>query len=192
MALLGAALVLVLGLSSQGSFALWNDTSAVTTGSIASGSMDLQLATGDTDPGAAGPGTAYSAASITVSALTPSEAYAFPVTVKNVGDADFTVSVTAAHGSTWGFVGDPLKVQLVVGTPDTSDTAYPVQQSCGAAVQTTVVAAAPTQILAGPRVAHGTSTQLCLLVQMATDASSANQGQSATLSLGFTATQVTS
>lgn len=196
LALAVAAVLLVLGLSSQGSFAFWTDSSTVTGGTITAGTMDLQLATGGST-GAVGQGTAFAASDIAVPSLTPSESYAFPVTVKDVGDADFTYTATVAGQSGWGFAAGAITVQLFAGTVDRSDTTYPVQQKCGSGATGLTTAAVPVKTTAATaiptrRLAHGGSDTLCLVVAMDAAADGTNQGKSGVLTFGFTATQVTS
>lgn len=197
-ALLSLGVVLVLG--AVGTTAYWTDTGAVGTGPVTSGSMDLQVAQTTAGPwGAVGTDAAYSASHITVSGLTPSEAYAFPLAVRNVGQADFTYTATVTQGGSpaWTFTGNPVQVQLYAGSPVTGDATYPVQQTCGgtpltgAAIAVTTGSTSVTS--AARRVdAGGTDAQLCVLVSMVPTADNTNQGKQGQIRLDFSATQVTS
>ncbi|MEX0428698.1 hypothetical protein AB3X52_13800 [Nocardioides sp. DS6] len=192
---LAAASLAVVALTTNGSWAFWTDSSTVTGGALTAGTMDLQLQT--TNPnGAVGLATAYSASDIAVSGLTPSEARAFPVTVKDVGNADFTYAATVTQGTSpsWGYAAGDITVRFYAGTPDTSDTTYPIQQTCGGTALTAAVAVGTsgTTVIPSRRLAAGASESLCVVVTMATTASNADQGQSGSLRFDFTATQVTS
>jgi predicted ribosomally synthesized peptide with SipW-like signal peptide len=189
----------LLALGAVGTAAAWTDTAQVDAGAIASGSMDLQVAQTTAGPwSAVGTDAAYAATHVTISNLTPSEAYAFPLAVRNVGAADFTYTATVRQGASpaWSFVGDPITVQLFAGTANTTDATYPVQQACGGtalAPAATVVVGATTVVTTPRRVNKGASdSQLCLLVTMVTSADNANQGKQGQLRLDLTATQVTS
>lgn len=192
---MAAAMVGVVALSSGATSAFWTDTSAATTGTITSGAMDLQLQT--TNPaGAQGPGTAYEASDIAVTAITPAESRAFPVTVKNVGDAAFTYSATVTRSTSraWGFADGSITFQLFTGNPDKSDTTYPVQQTCSgtalAAAQPVGagnITIAPTQSLSA-----GGSRTLCAVVAMITAAPNSDQGKSGVIRIDVSAAQVIS
>ncbi|NYJ01600.1 putative ribosomally synthesized peptide with SipW-like signal peptide [Nocardioides thalensis] len=197
-AVLSLGVVLALGVA--GTTAYWTDTAAVSTGPVTSGAMDLQVAQTTAGPwGAVGTGTAFSASHVTVPNLTPSEAYAFPLAVRNVGQADFTYTATVTQGGSpaWTFVGTPIQVQLYAGSPVTVDTTYPVQQTCGG----TALTASPVTVTAGSTIvtsaarrvdAGATDAQLCVLVSMVSTADNANQGRQGQLRFDLSATQVTS
>ncbi|MEZ0580025.1 SipW-dependent-type signal peptide-containing protein [Nocardioides sp. MH1] len=186
-----------LGVTSTSAY--WTDDAVVPSGQIASGSMDLQVSNDNTTWGAVGPGTAHSATHITVANLTPSEAYAFPLFVRDVGQADFTYTATVTQGASpaWGFVGTPITVQVYAGAPNTTDTTYPIQQSCGGTALTasavTVTASSSSVMTAARRIGKGASdAQLCVLVSMVSSATNTNQGKQGQLRFDLTATQVTS
>lgn len=190
-----AAAVGVVALSSGATSAFWTDTSAATTGAITSGAMDLQLQT--TNPtGAQGLGTAYDASDIAVTAITPAESRAFPITVKNVGDANFTYSATVTRSTSraWGFADGSITLQLFTGTPDKSDTTYPVQQTCSGTALTAaqLVGTGNTTIAPNQSLAAGGSRTLCAVVAMVTAAPNSDQGKSGVLRVDVSAAQVTS
>lgn len=194
-AILSLGVVAALGVT--GTSAYWTDEAVVSGGSISSGSMDLQVSADGTTWTAVGIGTPGTAGHITVSNLTPSEAYAYPLRVRNVGDADFTYSATVTRGSSpaWTFVGDPVTVRVYAGSPVTTDTTYPIQQTCGGTALTaavTVTASSTTVVPSRPVGAGATDAQLCVLVTLASTADNANQGKQGQLRLDFTAQQVTS
>jgi alternate signal-mediated exported protein len=196
-ALLSLGTLLALGV--VGTSAYWTDSAPVDAGTITSGTLDLQVAQATAGPwSAVGTGTAATATHITVSNIMPSESYAYPLAVRNVGDADLTYGATVTQGSSpaWGFVGTPITVQLFAGAPDTSDATYPVQQTCGGtalAPAVTVTAGSTTVIPDGRRLDRGTTdVQLCVLVTLVVAADNANQGRQGQIRLDLTATQVTS
>jgi len=196
-AVLALGSLLVLG--AVGTTAYWTDTVVVTGPSIASGSMDLQVAasTGGTWQ-AVGTGTNWTGAThIAVSNLTPSESYAFPLAVRNVGQANLTFTATLTRGAApaWGFVDGAITVQVFRGGTPSADTTYPIQQVCSGGTSLGP-AVAPTSgnlnVVTGEALAAGTSQGLCLMVTMVSEATNANQGKSGSLRLDLTATQVTS
>ncbi|PPF91272.1 hypothetical protein C5C03_00135 [Clavibacter michiganensis] len=194
-AVLAAAALGVVALSTGVTSAFWTDTSTATTGVITAGIMDLQLKT--TAPvGAVGPGTAYSATDIAVANITPSESRSYPVTVKNVGDANFTYSATVTRSTTraWGFADGSVTVQFFTGVPDSSDVTYPIQQTCtGTAVTTAqAVSAANSVVVTTQAVPAGAERALCAVVAMTAAAPNTDQGKSGALRFDFAATQTTS
>lgn len=196
-ALLSLGSVAMLG--AVGTSAYWTDTVSIAGGRIAAGTMDLQLAQTTAGPwGAVGSGTAYDASYLTVSNLAPAEAYAFPIAVRNVGDADFTYSATVTQGASpaWGFTSSAITVQLFAGAPDTTDTTYPIQQSCAGsplAAAATVTQGSAAVIAPARRLNAGAvDGQLCVLIAMIPSADNANQGKQGQLRFDFSANQVTS
>lgn len=190
---------IIASLGAVGTGAYWTDTAIVLTGPISSGKMDMQLSKDGSNWDGVGLATAASASHITVSALTPGEAYAFPLYVRNVGDADFTYTATVTEGASpaWTYVDTPITVQLYAGAPNTTDTTYPVQQSCGGTAVTaaavTVGTGNSTVITTARRLAKGTvDSQFCVLVTMVTSASNGDQGKTGQVRFDFSANQVTS
>jgi predicted ribosomally synthesized peptide with SipW-like signal peptide len=194
--LLSLVSVVVLG-GITASWAFWADSSTVTGGTLTSGSMDMQLSANGTTWGAINLGTAFDdSAVITASNLTPSESYAFTLSLRNVGQADFTFAATVSQGSTWTFVSTPITVRFFAGGTPSTDTTYPIQKTCSGGTAlgsvTTVGASATSVFTAARRLNAGSTDSLCLEVAMATSADNTNQGQSGRLRFDFTATQVTS
>ena len=189
----------VLALAVTGTAAYWTDTATVTGGTITSGSMDLQVSNNGSSWGAIGSGVGHSATHLTVTGMTPSESYAFPLHVRNVGDADFTYTVTVTQGTTptWGFVGQPITVQVYRGGTPSTDTTYPIQQECSGGTSLgaaqTVTAGASSVVPSPERLNAGDAAQtLCVKVSMLSSATNSNQGKSGQLRFDITATQVTS
>ncbi|GAA5153131.1 hypothetical protein GCM10023340_34630 [Nocardioides marinquilinus] len=194
-----AALVLAVLACVQlpGTLAAWSDGSAATTGTLTAGSMDLQLAAEGGATGAVGLGTAFDAAAITWSGLSPGERRAFELTVRNVGSPPMSWSATARQGATpaWTFTGDPVTVQLFEGTRTAVDTTYPVEESCTGTALGPVRAvgtSAAALVTAARRVAPGALDRVCAVVGLATDATNANQGKRGAVVLDLTGAQATS
>lgn len=189
-----AGLLVTAGIA--GTYAFWVDSATVTSGSITSGSMDLQLSNDASAWGAVGIGTAFAANSIAATDITPSESYAFTLHVRNVGAADFTYTGTVVRGSSWTFVGDPITVRFYAGGTPSVDTTYPIQKTCSGATAlgpAVTVAATTTAIFTTARaLSHGTSDALCVEVAMAAGADNTNQGKLGVLRVDLAATQVTS
>ncbi|CAB4719081.1 unannotated protein [freshwater metagenome] len=182
-----AALV---GFGSAGTYAYWSDTGVLTGGALASGTMDLRL-----DAGAVGLGTGYAKATIAVADLTPGEARSFDLSISNVGNPPFTWTATATRGAspTWTYLLDPVSVQVYAGTA-VAGSGYPRVDSCsGAALGTavTLTAASTSAITTAQTLAAGASQSVCLLVRFASSADNSNQGRTGSLSMTFSAAQVT-
>lgn len=189
-----AGLLVVAGIA--GTYAFWVDSATVTSGSITSGSMDLQVSGDASTWGAIGIGTAFSASGIASADITPSESHAFGLHVRNVGAADLTYTGTVVRGSTWTFVSDPITVRFYAGGTPSVDTTYPIQQTCSAGTAlgpAVTVGATNTAVFSAARaLAHSTSDALCVEVEMTAGADNSNQGKSGILRLDLAATQVTS
>jgi predicted ribosomally synthesized peptide with SipW-like signal peptide len=189
----------IASLGAVGTGAYWTDSAVLNGGTITAGTMDLQTSQNGSTWDAVGTGTAGTGSSINVSNLTPSEAYAFPLYVRNVGNASFTYTATVTQGSSpaWAFSSGAITVQLFAGAPVTTDTTYPIQQTCGGTALTTsavtVTAANQSVITTSRLLAKGAvDTQLCVLVTMATSADNTNQGKQGQLRFDLSAAQVTS
>lgn len=196
-ALLSLGIVLALGV--VGTSAYWTDNGSIVTGAITAGKMDLQAVA--PSPGTwalVGPGGSYTASSITVSNLTPTESQAFNLSVQNVGQPPFTYNATVQQGSTpaWTYTDTPITVTFWTGTA-TNTTAWPRAGTCsGSAIgpTITVTATASTQSIytAARRLAAGTSEQVCMIVAMVSGAANTDQGKTGALQFNVTAAQATS
>ncbi|WP_157973802.1 SipW-dependent-type signal peptide-containing protein [Desertihabitans aurantiacus] len=185
---LALALAVLLGLSGYTSWAYWQDTAEVRTGSFTAGQLDLQLDSGQ----AVGLGTGYTKTSIAADDLLPAETLAYPLTVRNVSGAAATYGATVQRGSTWTYDGSSITFRLFAGSPDTSDTSYPRQQTCSGSPlgAQTFVPASATSVINVPRaLAPGGSETLCVLVGLDSASANANQGARGTLTLVLTSTQ---
>lgn len=190
-------------LGAVGTSAYWTDTATITGGTIQAGKMDLQVAQTTAGPwNSTAPSNAdWADADIAVSNLVPGGSQAFPLAVRNFGDADFkltsTVKQGTSTGSPWGFVGNPIAVHLYRGgIPTNSSTSFPPSGTCqggsslGSAA--TVTASGSPLITTPEPVTHGNSEALCLVVSMDPNAGNDSQGASGQLSFLFKADQVTS
>lgn len=184
-------------LGAAGTYASWTDTASLTTGPLTSGAMDLQLETATAGIGAAGLGNNHTALEIAASNLTPSESKAFALSVRNVGNANFTYGATVTQTGTWTFTAGAITVQLFSGGTPSTDVTYPVQETCsgGTAITSPAVAVTSgiTVVIPSTRaLTKATNDALCLVVAMATSADNTNQGKQGTLKFDFAAAQVTS
>ncbi len=91
---LGCVGALAAGLSAQGTFAFFTDQATVTTGSFASGTLDITLDGQLVGPGVANnPGT-YTNSSFALPLMVPSESFAYSFPVKNNGTVPLTYTLT--------------------------------------------------------------------------------------------------
>jgi predicted ribosomally synthesized peptide with SipW-like signal peptide len=198
-----AALGLLVVPAAMGTMAYWTDTATVDSGSITAGSMDLQLQTPASGSSWVhqGAGTTTTDAVLTISNLTPGESQAFNFAARNVGRPPFTYQATVARGGTWTFVdsagGGPVTVRFYAGASAraSNTSTYPRAGTCTGTAQAAgavrVGASSATVVPTRP-LASGASEQLCVVVAMAADAVTANQGRQGTIQLAFVATQATS
>ena len=180
-----------LSLGGLGTVAYWTDGSTVSSGSISSGSMDLQF---DTN-GAAGLGVAYARNDVTWTNLAPGERKAFNLTVKNVGNPSFTYTATVTRAATpaWTYVGTPVTVQFFAGTRAVVDTTYPQQEECTGAALGPARAVDGTNrslLTPAPGIAGGGAQAVCMVVGIDATATNENQSRTGALSFSFVATQV--
>lgn len=179
---LALALVAALGVGAggAGTYAFWNDTANVTTGTLRAGTMDLRV----DDNQASGLNTGWTKSTIAFAGRTPGEYEAYPLTLRNVGDPPGTYTLAVLRGSTWTYLNDAVVVQAYTGAP-VEDTTYPVQDTCsGTAVgpERLVSTTAEFPLLTASRsLAAGGSETLCLRIGLATTAADGNQDKSGTL-----------
>lgn len=194
-AFLSLGVLLLLAVS--GTAAFWTDSATVTTGPVTSGAMDLQISnTGAGGSwGAVNPDVEHAAGHITVADITPGEAFAFPLYVRNVGRASMTTTATVRRASApgWTYVDDPIAVRLFLGEKTASPTSYPIQEGCsgGSLADQKPVLAAPTSLFDAPlALSGGQQRTLCVLVSMRGDAGNVNQTKTGALRIDFSAEQV--
>lgn len=194
-AVLSLAVVLVVAVGGTGAF--WTDTATVTTAPIVSGSMDLQVSNDGSTWGAVNLGQPQAATHIATTRLVPGESYAFPLSVRTVGDVptDVTAAVRRASTPTWTYQGTPVTVRVFAGGTPTGQTAtYPVQQTCGSG--TALGPARPVTDSAVPlldqerRLSPGSPQTWCVVVAMSLDATSDNQNRTGAVRIDLDGTQV--
>lgn len=199
-ALLCLGVLLVLG--AVGTTAYWTDEAIVNGGTISAGTMDLQLQTPSSGTTwlHQGTGTSTTDTTLAIANLTPGESQAFDFAARNVGNTPFTYQTSVARAGTWGFVdsasGSPITVRFYAGASAraSNDPAYPRSGTCTGTAQGAGderVGPTPSTVVPSRPLATGSSEQLCVVVAMAGDAVTANQGQQGSLQLTFTAAQVT-
>lgn len=173
---------MVLGFGGVGTLASWSYPAPMKTGAFVTGKMDLQFDTS----GAAGLSTGYDdSARLTWTGFIPGQQQAFPLTVRDVGNAAFHYTATIAQGSPWGYADNALFVQLYAGSVSgTGCTGTPLTSG------TVTATSSPSSVIPAARgLSAGGSEPLCVVVGLSGSAANADQGKSGTLVLGFAATQ---
>ncbi len=188
-------------LGAVGTSAYWTDEAVVDSGTISSGSLDLELQT----PGSGtawlhqGNGTSTTDTALALDDLTPGETQAFDLAARNVADVAFTYAVSVDRVEPWGLVdggaGSPVTVRFYAGPTAraSNDTTHPRTGSCSGTAQSAGavrVGTSSSTVVPDRTLDVGSSEQLCAVVGLADDAVTANQGQQGAVQLTFTATQV--
>ncbi|MFE4833792.1 hypothetical protein ACFRAU_03820 [Arthrobacter sp. NPDC056691] len=184
-ALVAAAMLMGL-LTVQGSYALWAVAASATPGTATAASFDVSLTgtptgqvTNMTLPG----GQAAIISLNPSTALTPGNAVYSSVSAINNSDAggQFNISVTAGAPVVSNVAGGALATYVTVAAR-TAATAG----TCG----TTNYLAIPAGGLTSVAVPKGTSATLCFEVRLASNAPATVKGQSVTITIPLTATQL--
>jgi hypothetical protein len=182
-ALVAAAVLLGL-LTVQGSYALWSAATAAAPGTVTSASFDVNLTgapsnriTSMTVAGAPA-SLALTTQSIPLAALMPGTAVYASVTATNNTDAggQFNISVTSGTPVLTNAGGGSLATHLTVSAKSAASAA-----ACGT---TGYIGLTPVTV---PK---GASTTLCFEVRLASNAPAAVKGQSVSISIPLTATQL--
>lgn len=182
------SLGIVLGLASVNTLAYWTDTGTMTTGTIQSGTLDLQLS-----GNLAGQGGTWTNSGLAMTGMVPGESVAANVTVQRAaGSIGFTW--TAAATSTGGLASS-LRWDVYAGTANAVVTTNGIRtQSCGGTALATGVtlSATSTPVVTPARTLNGgtMSEALCVRAALPSTAGAAAMGTSATASFVFDATQI--
>lgn len=185
------SLGIILGLGSVNTLAFWTDSATMTTGPIASSSLDLQLS-----GNLSGQGGTWNNAAFTFSNMIPGESFAVTVPIQRAaGTAPFTYTATGAAS---GGLSSHLRWEVRAGTagaPSTSANGVRTQ-SCGGTVLSSgaTLSASPTSVIptARPLTGSNYSENICIQVSLPATATNAAQSQSSAATFVFDATQVTS
>ena len=185
------SLGILLGFSSVNTLAFWTDSATMTTGTITSGSLDLQL-----NGNLAGQGGTWTNSAFTFSNMIPGESFAVTVPVQRAaGTAPFTYTAT---GTSTGGLASHLRWAVHAGTANTAVTsANGVRtQTCGGTALPTGVTlgGSATSVISTARSLTGStySENICIQVSLPATATNAAQLQNATASFTFNAVQATS
>lgn len=183
-ALVAAAVALGL-LTVQGSYALWAVAASATPGTVTSAAFDVVLTgtpsgqvTTMTQVGGQPANLALTTQSAALSTLTPGSAVYSSITATNNSDAggQFNVSVTA---------GTPLLANVAGGNLAAYLTVSPKSATSAGACGTTGYTG-PTPVA----VPKSASTTLCFEVRLAANAPATVKGQSVSITIPLTATQL--
>lgn len=183
-ALVAAAVLLGL-LTVQGSYALWSAAASAAPGTVTSASFDVNLSgpsTPSTNMTLAGGQSAI--VSVNPSgALTPGSAVYSNVSMTNNSDAggQFNLSVTTGPAAKSNVAPGDLAQYLTVSAKFAASAS-----ACGTTAYTNIAAAG----LAPVAVAKLANTTLCFEVRLASNAPATVKGQSVTITIPLTATQL--
>nr|WP_179390481.1 SipW-dependent-type signal peptide-containing protein [Psychromicrobium silvestre] len=175
---------MVLGLGAVGTLAAWQDTATTTSGTFSAGTIDLTLrqASSGTD-GAVGVGQSFAFTDFTGSGMTPiSAAVAKSLTVKNGATIKFGYQIAVSGSGT--LVTDSTGLDIKIFASATCD---PTMVSNSGAIYSGKIGGAAT---ASRTLVPAATDPLCVLAWLDTAAANTLQGQSGTITLSFTATQV--
>lgn len=183
-ALVAAAVLLGL-LTVQASYALWAAAASAAPGTVTSASFDVNLAGPSTPPtNMTLAGGQQAIVPVNPSgALTPGNAVYSSVSVTNKSDAggQFNISVTTGTASKSNVAPGDLAQYLTVSARFAASAA-----ACGTTAYTNIAAAGLTPVT----VPKGTSTTLCFETRLASSAPDTVKGQSVTITIPLTATQL--
>ena len=177
----GLALGAVLAVGVTGTYASWTDSVPVSGVSITTGALDLKVNGADSLP-------SYTA--LTLASMVPGNSTAAVLTVKNAGTIPLTYFATSTASGTLG----PALIVKVTTDSATATT------SSGAVCSGTALSGSGTSFGANlvgsstaPRsLAVGASETLCIQATLPATADNSLQGQSTSVTLGFSAVQVVS
>jgi hypothetical protein len=183
-ALVAAAVLLGL-LTVEGSYALWSAAASAAPGAVTSASFDVTLA-GPSTPSTNMTLATGQPATVSVNpsdALTPGNAVYSSVSMTNNSDAggQFSISVATGAAAKSNVAPGDLAQYLTVSARFAASSA-----ACGTTAYTNIAAAG----LAPIAVPKGTSTTLCFETKLASNAPATVKGQSVTITIPLTATQL--
>ncbi|WP_394941391.1 SipW-dependent-type signal peptide-containing protein [Psychromicrobium sp. YIM B11713] len=175
---------MVFGLGAVGSLAAWQDSSTTTSGNLSAGTIDLTLRQGSSGAdGAVGIGVNFSFSDLAGTGLVPNgTAIAKQLTPKNSGSIKFGYQIAVSGSGTLATDSTGLNIKILP-----SATCTPSMVGNTGALYSGKIGGAAT---AARTLTANATDPLCVLAWL--DAATANslQGQSGTVQLTFTATQV--
>jgi len=181
------SLGIVLGLTSVSTLAYWTDTATMTTGTIQSGTLDLQL-----NGNLSGQGGTWNNGALALTNMVPGESIAVTIPVqRGAGTIGFSYTATATASGT---LAPHLRWTVTAGTAGTPSTSGLRTNTCsGTALSSNVtLSAAAANVIPTARTLSGAtmSENICVRVELPSGTGNAAQGTSATASFVFNATQL--
>lgn len=182
--LAGLSLGAVLALGATGTWAYWTDSATVSGTTFSSGSVDIKVNNGDSDP---------SFTTMNLSNMVPGNSAAGVITVKNGGLSPLTYSVDAVASNADGKGLGAAMVVKVTGDATRSGTS-PTFTCAGTALANTGTTFAANLVQSStPRLlAAGAQETLCIQATLPTGASTSLQGASTNVTFTFNASQIIS
>ena len=163
----------VLGLGAVGTLAAWTDSSTATTGTFSTGTIDLRLGSGATDP------NPFSFTTFALSNMSPGSEKEATLQVNNSGSLPFTYNVVGSATNSGGGsdqLGSALTLQIYAGS------------TCSGTVLNSPAKFTFTGLTAARTLAAGTNETLCFKATLPAGADTALQGKSTVGTFVFTAT----
>ena len=175
---LGTAALLA-GAGGVGTYAVWTDTQQLDAGTVAAGSLDLQVE---------GSSTTYAWSALGMVQVAPGESVASSVTLSNAGTTPFT---TVLSGRASRGLAAYATVTVRTGATATSDDTYPRQEACqgGAQVWSGTLTGSDVQLGTLAGLAAATTRPLCVSVLLPQAAANAAQGLTMTPTFTLDAAQ---
>jgi predicted ribosomally synthesized peptide with SipW-like signal peptide len=187
------SLGLVLGFGAVGTMASWSDSARVTTGSFATGELDLQVGATQADQLDDQGGT-WNHATFGLTDMVPSEGVAKPLIIRNTGSTPLTYTAVASATGT-AFEGQLLLTVVKDGVPGDAagQTLGNRRGTCsGGTAWTTDLALGqtPKPLRAQPvALDPGASTTLCVKAALSSSAPQTLQNMTTSVTLLITAAQ---
>ena len=163
----------VLGLGAVGTLAAWTDSSTATTGTFSTGTIDLRLGSGATDP------NPFSITTFAMSTMSPGSEKEATLQVNNSGSLPFTYNVVGSATNSGGGsdqLGSALTLQIYAGS------------ACSGTVLNSPAKFTFPGLTAARTLAAGTNETLCFKATLPAGADTALQGKSTVGTFVFTAT----
>ena len=163
----------VLGLGAVGTLAAWTDSSTAATGTFSTGTIDIRLGSGATDP------NPFAFTSFALANMGPGSTTTATLQVNNSGSLPFTYNVSGSatnSGAGNDQLGSALTLQIYAGS------------SCTGTALNSPAKLTFSSLTAARPLAAGANETLCFRATLPSDASTALQGSSTVGSFVFTAT----
>lgn len=163
----------VLGLGAVGTLAAWTDSSTATSGTFSTGTIDLRLGPGTTDP------NPFTITALTLTNMAPGATITATLQVNNSGSLPFTYDVVGSAtnaGAGVDQLGTAMTVQIYAGS------------TCTGTVLNASAKFTFSALTAARSLASGANETLCFRATLPASADTALQGKSTVGTFVFTAT----